>query len=49
MVDEHENPPAAMDMGEHLRTWRQFLSLVKWTLIAAAVLMILLLMFRAHG
>jgi hypothetical protein len=49
MVDEHEETPAATDMGEHLRTWRLFISMVKWNLIAAGVLMLFLLMFRTHG
>jgi hypothetical protein len=36
-------------MGEHLRTWRLFLSVVKWNLIGAGVLLLFLLMFRTHA
>lgn len=49
MVDEHEETPATTDMGEHLRTWRLFISVVKWNLIGAGVLMLFLLMFRTHS
>jgi hypothetical protein len=55
MDDDEENgdePPsldAKLDMGEHLRTWRLFVSLIQWTVVAAAVLLLILLLFRTHG
>lgn len=39
----------AMDIGEHLRTWKHFLWLIKWSLIAIAVIMAFLAIFRTHG
>ena len=49
MVDEHSEKPATTDMAEHLRTWRLFISVVKWNLIGAGVLMLYLLMFHTHA
>jgi len=37
------------DMAEHLKTWRGFLSFMKWQAIAAAVILALLAIFRTHG
>lgn len=34
------------DLGEHIRTWKNFTSMLKWNLLAAAILMLLLLLFR---
>jgi hypothetical protein len=37
------------DMAEHLRTWRGFVSFMKWQAIGGAVILILLAIFRTHG
>ncbi len=49
MVDEHKDQHATMDMSEHLRTWKMFVSMIKWNMVGAAILMLLLLVFRAHN
>jgi hypothetical protein len=49
MADKHEDQHATMDMSEHLRTWRMFVSMLKWNLLGVGVLMLLLLAFRAHN
>lgn len=49
MADEHHTKPATMDMSEHLRTWRRFVSIVKWTALSVGTLMLFLLAFRAHN
>jgi len=36
------------DMAEHLRTWRGFISFMKWQAIGAAALLALLAIFRTH-
>lgn len=38
-----------MDIGEHQRTWKQFLWLIKWSLIGIAAIMAFLAIFRTHG
>ena len=37
------------DMAEHLKTWHGFLSFMKWQAIGAALILILLAIFRTHG
>lgn len=37
------------DMAEHLRTWRGFISFMKWQAIAAVIILALLAIFRTHG
>jgi hypothetical protein len=51
MAEHDENPerPVTMDMGEHLRTWRLFVSLLKWNLAGLGLLLLGLLLFRSHG
>ena len=46
--DEH-GAGGTMDMGEHLRTWRQFVGLVKWSIGSIALVMLLLFIFRTHN
>lgn len=50
---EHESKHAPesghMDMSEHLRTWHGFLKFMKWQVIGAVVLLILLAIFRTNG
>ena len=36
------------DMAEHLRTWRGFMTFMKWQAIGAAALLALLAIFRTH-
>jgi hypothetical protein len=36
-------------MAEHLRTWHGFLTFMKWQVIAAVALLIILAIFRTHG
>ncbi len=43
--DQHDRSPSS-DMGEHIRTWRNFTSMIKWNLVGAAIIMLLLLLFR---
>jgi hypothetical protein len=38
-----------MDIGEHLRTWKLFTRLIKWSLIGIGLIMTLLVVFRTHG
>jgi Bacterial aa3 type cytochrome c oxidase subunit IV. len=47
--EETAEPAATMDMSEHQRTWRLFLSLVKWHAIGVAGVLLILLMLRTHG
>ena len=47
--EESGDQPAQPDMGEHHRTWRLFVSLIQWMVVAAVVLLLFLLMFRTHG
>lgn len=42
----HES--GTMDIGEHIRTWKGFTGLIKWSLSAIGVIMLLLLIFRTH-
>ena len=46
--DDHQTS-GSTDFGEHLRTWRLFTSMIKWNLIGAAIVMLLLLLFRTHA
>jgi hypothetical protein len=38
-----------MDIGEHLRTWRLFTRLIKWSLIGIGLVMAYLAIFHTHG
>ena len=44
-----EEPATTTDIGERLRTWRMFLSTIRWSVAVAAFLLLLLLVFRTHG
>lgn len=46
---EHGTDTGSMDMREHERTWKGFLSFVKWQIIGAIILLALLAIFRTHG
>ncbi len=45
-LDENPERPVTLEMGEHLRTWRLFVSLLKWNVAALALLLLGLLLFR---
>jgi len=45
---KQEQEPDHTDMSEHLRTWRGFISFMKWQAIGAAALLALLAIFRTH-
>jgi hypothetical protein len=51
MAEQDENPerPVTLDMGEHLRTWRLFVSLLKWHGAGIGLILLGLLLFRTHG
>ena len=44
---DHAN--TTMDISEHLRTWKLFTWLVKWSAIGIALVMLFLLIFRTNG
>jgi len=46
---EHGADSGNTDMTEHLKTWHGFLSFMKWQIIGAVVLLVLLAIFRTHG
>ena len=51
-MDEQDNGGegrGTADMGERLRTWRMFLSAIRWTVGATAILLLVLLALRTHG
>jgi hypothetical protein len=43
-----QNEPGQTDMAEHLRTWRGFISFMKWQAFGAAAILVLLAIFRTH-
>jgi hypothetical protein len=44
--DENLDRPVTLDMGEHLRTWRLFVSLLKWHVAGIGLILLALLLFR---
>lgn len=38
-----------MDISEHVKTWKGFLTLIKWMIIGNVILLIFLAIFRTHG
>ncbi|HEY5046608.1 MAG TPA: aa3-type cytochrome c oxidase subunit IV [Rhizomicrobium sp.] len=46
---EHGSETGSTDMREHLKTWNGFLSFMKWQVIGALVVLVLLAIFRTHG
>lgn len=46
---EHAPDSGDADMAEHLRTWRGFMSFMKWQAICAVVILVFLAIFRTHG
>ena len=49
MADEPQDQNASMDMSARLRTWRVFLSWIRWLAVGASVLLALLLVFCTRG
>jgi len=47
--DNHADHAETMDISEHLRTWKLFTGLVKYSMAGIALIMLLLLIFRTHG
>jgi len=47
--DDQQDPSGSMDMGEHLRTWKMFTAMIKWNIVAAAILMLYLLLFHTNA
>jgi len=37
------------DIGEHQRTWKLFVALVRWVAAGSALLLLALLIFRTHA
>jgi len=46
--EDDGEPVASMDLCEQLRTWRLFKTLVKWSIVCGAALLLVLLLFRAR-
>jgi hypothetical protein len=46
--DDDDAVIATARIGEHLRTWRKFLAVVRWSVGAAAVALLALLIFCTH-
>ena len=45
---EHGSSSGSTDLTEHLRTWKGFLVLIKWSVIAILLIMGLMAIFRVH-
>jgi hypothetical protein len=46
--DEHASDRGTMDLTDHMKTWLGFWAGVKWSLIGAAAVAILLAIFRTN-
>ncbi|MGA7674835.1 MAG: aa3-type cytochrome c oxidase subunit IV [Rhizomicrobium sp.] len=47
--DHDGEQTGTMDISDHVRTWKLFTGLVKWSMVCIALLMLGLLIFRTHG
>ncbi|MGH6878065.1 MAG: aa3-type cytochrome c oxidase subunit IV [Rhizomicrobium sp.] len=45
---DHAPDEGHTDMAEHIKTWRGFLSFMKWQAFGAAAVLIFLAIFRTH-
>jgi hypothetical protein len=45
----HGSDAGSMDISEHVRTWKGFVSFIKWQVVGIVIIMVLLAMFRTHG
>jgi hypothetical protein len=48
-VQGDNSETGAMDLSDHIRTWKGFTALIKWSLLAIALVMLFLFAFRTHG
>jgi hypothetical protein len=48
-VDDDHSAGGSMDLVDHLRTWRQFTGLIKWSLAGIGLIMLMLFIFRTHN
>lgn len=47
---EHNSETTPMiDLGERRRSWRVFVSMLRWAVACTAIVLFLLLLFRTHG
>jgi Bacterial aa3 type cytochrome c oxidase subunit IV len=45
----HGSDAGTTDIRDHVRTWKGFMTLVKWVVAGNVVLLVLLAIFRTHG
>jgi hypothetical protein len=45
----HGSNMSAADMQDHIKTWKGFLSLIKWLIVSGVALMVFLAIFRTHN
>jgi len=48
-VEDDHSTGGSTDFVEHMRTWRQFTGLIKWSIIGIGLIMVLLFIFRTHN
>lgn len=49
-VDQsHGTATNSADFNEHVRTWKGFVTFIKYSVVSIVILMALLAMFRTHG
>ena len=48
-VEDDHGAGGSMDLGDHLRTWRQFTDLIKGSIVVIGLIMVLLFIFRTHN
>jgi len=49
MAEHGHQPQGGMNISEHQRTYKGFLTLTKWSIIGLAILGLLLAFFRTHN
>lgn len=45
---EHGSSTGTTDIAKHQRTWKGFLTVIKWSLIAILLIMAFMAIFRVH-
>ena len=48
-VEDDHSAGGSMDLADHLRTWRQFTGLIKWSIAGIGFIMLVLFVFRTHN
>ena len=48
-VEDDHGAGDSTDFAEHLRTWRQFTGLIKWSVAGIGLIMVVLFIFRTHN